>query len=426
LIQIRRELATIRGYSSWNDYAQRESVLSPIGGPRAVEKFLADLWTDIGPGLGREMDALRSLLPSGQDVEAWDFDYLTQRWKEENPKSIASTQAIQQHLTFQRIIAGGQTVMRKVLGVDLQFDASAGTLWHKDAFRLELCRLPRKGVSGHPDQRPFAHLYIDPYERETKGVQSAQFTIAGSKLLRGGARQMPQTALVLALPNDPTIPLPINIAVTFFHELGHACHSLLSETELQHFSGSRGAIDFVEFPSHLFEYFASEPECLSEILQGKVHESYLEDYAVNRNPFAHLEVAQQLTYAMLDQVYYATGSPQNLDVHLPDSPHVNKSKILCLLQPNSTANFEHLVHYGGSYYCYLLCRAMAAQVWDKSFRGDPWNPASGEKLVSFLTKGSVYQTLDAIHGILPSKPDKLEVSRDALLKDLSRCRSIHS
>jgi Zn-dependent oligopeptidase len=152
----------------------------------------------------------------------------------------------------------------------------------------------------------------------------------------------------------------------------------------------------------------------------------LEDYGKNRNPFAHLEVAQQLTYAMLDQVYYASGSPHGLGAHLPDSPHVDKSKILTLLQPNSTANFEHLVHYGGSYYCYLLCRAMAAHVWDKSLRHDPWNPVSGERLVNFLTNGSVHQTLDAINGILPSKPSNIEVSREALLKDLNRCSSIHS
>ena len=415
LVQIRTELAQIRGYKNWNAYAQRESVMTPIGGPAAVERFLGDLWVDMGPGLARELDVLKDL-NADKKVEPWDLDYLIQSWKDHNPKAIESIQAIQSHLTFQKIIAGGQRILSKVLDVDLQHDAQAGRMWHEDAFRLSLSR---------DGQKPFAYLYVDPYERESKSVQSAQFTLAGSKRMPDGSRQTPQTALVLALPRDPTIPLPLSVAQTFFHELGHATHSLLSETNLQHFSGSRGAIDFVEFPSHLFEYFATEPECLREIIGSSLHESYLDDYSKNRNPFAHIEVAQQLTYAMLDQVYYATGSPTELAQHLPLSPVVDIAHVLSLLQPNSTANFEHLVHYGGSYYCYLLCRALAADVWKQSFCDDPWNRDAGSRLGAFLRSGSVDQSLDAIDSILPGRPSGVGITTVALLADLRRCSTIH-
>jgi intermediate peptidase len=416
LIQIRRDLAKLRGYNSWNEYAQRESVLTPLGGPSAVERFLSELWVDISPGLEQELKVLEDL-NGGSRIEPWDLDFLIQEWKDQNRASIASIQEIQSRLSFQRVIAGGQSVLRKVFDIDLQFDPTAGQLWHRDAFRLSLAR----GSSS-----PFAYLYVDPYERDTKSVQSAQFTISGSKVLRDGSRQIPQTALVLSLPRDPTQPLPIAVAQTFFHELGHSTHSLLSETNLQHFSGSRGSIDFVEFPSHLFEYFATEPECLRELIGPNMDPSYIEDYSKNRNPFAHIEVAQQLTYAMVDQVYYATGSPTNLESHLPPSGLLDRKHTLSLLEPMSTANFEHLVHYGGSYYCYLLCRALAAQVWDGAFRSNPWSRESGRRLEGFLRKGSVDQSLRAIFTIIPSKDEEVKVSVKALLKDLKGCSSIHS
>lgn len=416
LVETRRELARIRGYPSWNHYAQRESVMTPIGGPAAVEKFLAQLWVDLEPGLERELSALRSL-NKGQSIEPWDMDYLCEKWKAENQSATAPLAQIQSHLSFSRILAGGQTVARNVLGVDMQFDKSASDLlWHKDAFRLALSRIDT--------DEPLGYLYIDPYERASKLVQSAQYTLAGSKRIPTG-RQTPQTAIVLSLPRDPSIPLPLSFAVTIFHELGHAFHSLLSETDLQHFSGSRGAIDFVEFPSHLFEYFATEPETLRAILPRElVSDETLHAYGTNRSPFGHIEAAQQLVYAMLDQVYYATGDPKKLADHLPG---VDKSNLLRLLQPTSTASFEHLVHYGGSYYCYLLSRALAADVWSKAFRNDPWNRDTGERLVRFLKNGSVDQSLDAIYSIVPNGDQKtLVVPTESLIRDFSRCSAIHS
>ena len=76
-------------------------------------------------------------------------------------------------------------------------------------------------------------------------VQSAQFTLQGSKVLSDGTRQTPKTSLVYALPQGVHNLTP-SFALTFMHEIGHAVHSLLSETHFQHLSGTRGTIDFVE------------------------------------------------------------------------------------------------------------------------------------------------------------------------------------
>jgi intermediate peptidase len=76
------------------------------------------------------------------------------------------------------------------------------------------------------------------------------------------------TALVCNFPkpgSDGSPPLlEHNEVVTFFHEFGHALHSVLSRTEYQHFSGTRTNVDFVELPSHLFEYFAWDERVLGK------------------------------------------------------------------------------------------------------------------------------------------------------------------
>lgn len=68
---------------------------------------------------------------------------------------------------------------------------------------------------------------------------------------------------------------------------------------------------------------------------------------------------------------------------------------------STPSRFDHLIHYGGSYYCYLFNRvlasprfdsalrnvldrnwveALAAHVWRQSFEADPFNPEVGVRL----------------------------------------------
>ena len=63
---------------------------------------------------------------------------------------------------------------------------------------------------------------------------------------------------------DAAITVQAGRAETLFHEAGHALHSLLSHTRYQHLNGTRCPLDFVELPSHLFEYWFREPQCMAE------------------------------------------------------------------------------------------------------------------------------------------------------------------
>merc|ERR1719359_1296285 len=88
--------------------------------------------------------------------------------------------------------------------------------------------------------------------------------------MEDGERQLPATALVFSFPSKSQ-GLSMAGAATFLHEIGHALHSLLSETTLQHLSGTRGAVDFAEFPSHLFEHFVKDPRCLAQYARHAHH-----------------------------------------------------------------------------------------------------------------------------------------------------------
>ncbi len=72
----------------------------------------------------------------------------------------------------------------------------------------------------------------------------------------GGKRSYPLAAMVANLakstPSKPALMRHDDV-VTFFHEMGHVFHGLLSRTKFSRFHGTRVARDFVEAPSQMLE-----------------------------------------------------------------------------------------------------------------------------------------------------------------------------
>lgn len=249
LLATRQRLAELRGYESWACYAQRDALFRS---PRHVEHFLDAAWARLRPGFQAELRLLaeekRSVQGEGT-LLASDVPYFLHRCKQKQREA----DEISEFLTYGGLMRGVELILSQLLGLQFtQETPELGELWHPSVQKYAI----RDG------ETILGILYLDPFQRPGKRVQSAQFTLQGSKLLADGERQTPKTCLVYALP--PTVRgLTANFAATFMHEIGHAVHSLLSETQFQHLSGTRGTIDFVEFPSHLFEHFVLDPECLA-------------------------------------------------------------------------------------------------------------------------------------------------------------------
>ncbi|CAJ1327605.1 unnamed protein product [Effrenium voratum] len=450
LLAVRQHLAKLRGYESWAHYAQRDSLLQS---PQHVEHFLEAAWHRLRPGLLAELQILaeeKSSLGDPSKLEGWDLPFLLHRCKQKHQ----TADQISQYLTYESLLNGVRLILSRLLGLEFtQEEPAPGELWHPSVQKFGL-RDDNNNLLGV--------LYLDPFQRAGKKVQSAQFTLQGSKVLSDGTRQTPKTSLVYALPQGVHNLTP-SFALTFMHEIGHAVHSLLSETHFQHLSGTRGTIDFVEFPSHLFEHFVSDPECLaSYAVSGAGKSLPLELQRAHRQrPFSQIEAVQQLLYAVVDQAFYTyhpVGKPEAqvaaVQQHLRDSfskfelDGPFNGSLVELLGLASPSRFDHLVHYGGSYYCYLFnrvppcnirrkvqdetaqyqelqestvfdqewgmatglelfrlaicegaCRvleALAAHVWRQGFQSDPFNAKAGTRLrggpcsLLFLTRKDLW------------------------------------
>ncbi|CAK9010408.1 unnamed protein product [Durusdinium trenchii] len=293
LLATRQRLAKIRGYESWAHYAQRDALFSS---PQRVQNFLDSAWQQLRPGFVAELHLLskeKKSLSNETHLQPWDVPYLLHLCKQKHKEA----DEISEYLTYASLMKGVELILSRLLGLQFtQEEPEAGELWHPSVQKYAI----------RDQDEILGILYLDPFQRAGKRVQSAQFTLQGSKLLDDGGRQTPKTCLVYALP-PAARGLTAGFAATFMHEIGHAVHSLLSETQFQHLSGTRGTIDFVEFPSHLFEHFVLDPECLalyaSHTGTGRELPQHLRQ-AHRRRPFSHFEAVQQLMYAAVDQAFF--------------------------------------------------------------------------------------------------------------------------
>ncbi|GIX61860.1 mitochondrial intermediate peptidase [Babesia caballi] len=291
------------------------------------------------------------------------------------------------------------------------------------------------GASLGDDGVEIAHLYMDLFAREEKANVCAQFTVRCSKLLESGdqsgarvgshlfhtlglrdqnasryvstanpdgsVRQVPATCIVCSFPttdNRSDISAVLNSthidamsAQTLFHELGHTVHALCSRTDLQHLSGNRGGVDFAEFSSHLFELYFLDG--LRDICEIEGLDAASAERAVSSfRKYRAIETGRMTLLALLDLKFYtSTGDLQVSDTQglyqLVDifNESFNSKSISQLLGLPALSNFDHLVPYGGTYFCYLYSRVLAIKVW-RSFAGQSRSRSTGDRLSAFFAK----------------------------------------
>uniref|UniRef100_A0A914LPU1 Peptidase M3A/M3B catalytic domain-containing protein n=1 Tax=Meloidogyne incognita TaxID=6306 RepID=A0A914LPU1_MELIC len=190
----------------------------------------------------------------------------------------------------------------------------------------------------------------------------------------------------------------------FFHEMGHAMHSILGRTVFQHVAGTRCSTDFAEVPSHLMECFFNDPKIFQKICRSKQTGRMLDEDLVlalikRRKLFPAVKYTQQAIYSLFD-----------LELHGEHAEAISQNKftttdLFIKLHKQALPQFHietdyafhqrmsHLVSYGAKYYSYLLARASAAMIYNKLFANNLiYEKANGEKWAEVQSHGGEYSS----------------------------------
>ena len=183
-------------------------------------------------------------------------------------------------------------------------------------------------------------------------------------------------------PNKPALMRHDDVT-TFFHEMGHVFHGLLSRTKFARFHGTRVARDFVEAPSQMLENWCWEPKVLEKMsshyekqvpLSGELIEKIIKSRYVNVGLF------------YLRQIFFAR---YDIDVHTSKEPqdytalwNTLREEISLVKGGKHTAGqgtFNHISGgYDAGYYGYTYSLVFAADMYATVFKPDPLDPQRGK------------------------------------------------
>ncbi|KAG2764254.1 Mitochondrial intermediate peptidase [Phytophthora cactorum] len=406
----RHELAQLLGFPTYAHLATSDRM---IGSPEAVENFIEDIAKQLMSKAKMEqqllLDAKRKHEGRSVDhVYMWDLPYYMGMLKAQ--KHRIDSRVISEYFPLENCLKGLHLLCSALFGLELKQIPmlNASERWHEDVVKLALTR----------NGETLGYIYFDLYPRPDKYNHAAHFTIRCGKRLSETTYQKPIVALVCNFnkpaPDSPSLLTHAEVE-TLFHEFGHAMHSLLSRTEFQHLSGTRATLDFVETPSHLFEYFAWDYRVVSEFAHhyrtgAPLPAAMMQGLRASKTMFAAMDTQTQCLYSMLDLQLFG-------EQPLPCSPPTT-TQMLHQLQNSSTlvphvdgtywhTRFGHLIGYGAGYYSYLYARVFAADIWHTNFVGSqgPLNREAGEKLYQkLMVHGGAKDPSDLLVDMLGREP----------------------
>jgi peptidyl-dipeptidase Dcp len=383
ILALRAEQARLLGYRDFAQYRLADSMAKDAA---AVEQLLLAVWAPAKEKAAAERTALeRAARAAGQNepIEPWDWRYWAERVR--RAEYAIDEAEVKPYLVLDHMVAAAFETADRLFGVG--FTARPDL----EAYHADVRVWAVHDRSG----MPIGLFLHDNFARPGKhsGAWSSRFR---------DQEDLDAPVLPIVVNNNnfskgaPTL-LSLDDARTLFHEFGHGLHGLLSRVRYRSQSGTAVRRDFVEFPSQIFEHWASAPE----ILQRHARH-YRTGQPMPEDLIRRLAAAQRFNQGFATVEYTASAL---FDLELHRDPGADA----CDIDANETAfsarlgvpreiglrhrpaHFQHLFAGGGyaaGYYAYLWAEVLDADGFAAfTETGDLFDPALAERLAAIYRAG---------------------------------------
>ena len=374
LLAIRRELATILGFSNWADLATADQMMESA---RNMQAFLDELDHSTRGGAEKEyamvLEFARGQQPGLTEIDASSRGY----WLEQYRRSAFEfdSQSVRPYFPYDRVEKGVLSTAAHLFQVEFRAVADA-EVWHSDVVTYDVYE--RNAQAGSPDTR-IGRFYLDMHPREGKDKWFSAHPLIPGVCDHTASRQIPEAALICNFPGgkagDPGLMQHSDV-VTYFHEFGHLMHALLGGH--QRWAGISGIAtenDFVEVPSQMLEEFFRDPHLLATFAHhhetGEPIPAELVGRMNRAGAFGRADwVRTQLFYTTYSLLTH-TEDPAQLDLDRLLHDLYKRFLPYTWIDGNRMySSFTHLVGYSSNYYTYLYDKVIALDFFSQFARAN--------------------------------------------------------
>lgn len=417
-LSIRRKKAQLLGYNCYSDYVLGYNRMARSSDE--VNEFLQTLTEKMIPISQKDVSKLKEY--SKKDVlESWNLGYYSNLYKKEMLQY--DQKKVQEYFPLEKLLPNLLGTFEEIFHLHIEeVELEAEKTWHESV----KCYGVYNNQNNEKGQL-IGHFYIDLYPRDGKYGHAAAFTLKQAYIPYSedmcNERSTPISAMVCNFTRptkDKPSLLTFGEVETFFHELGHIFHQLLSKNKFAMFSGTAVERDFVECPSQALENWCYEKDFLKRIsshyiTNESIPDEIIEKIKENKYLFNGLHYIRQLTLAQYDMKLHS--NDENVDVEEDYNKLQDKLSPLVHNPACLAANFGHLMGgYESGYYGYLWSEVYAAEVFQLFKQsGNIFNREVGlHYRQSILEKGGTRTGFEMMETLLHRSP-----SNDAFLEQFS-------
>lgn len=220
-----------------------------------------------------------------------------------------------------------------------------------------------------------------------------------------------------------------NDVETIFHEFGHLCHHMLSETKYRMISGTNVAWDFVEFPSQFLENWAWEKEALNIFAKHyetgeNIPEELYQKMIKARNYNSASFFMRQLSFGKIDlEIHHNYEKYINKTIDEIDNEVLEKYLVPSSIKQKSILYvFSHLfsdvVAYAAGYYSYKWAEVIEADAFTRFAKEGILNSKIGmEFREKVLAKGNSIAPEEIFRNFMGHDPDQRALLERSGIKD---------
>jgi len=358
ILGLRVERAHLLGYESHADYMLANRMAKE---PANVYNLLMTIWEPALKKAGEEAAMMQNMIRREGDnfnLESWDWWYYAEKIRKE--KYDLDEEELRPYFSLEAVKDGLFTVVNKLYGLTFE-ERTDLPRYHEEVIAYEV----KESDGSH-----LGILYMDFHPRPGK-KGGAWSTSIRQEHVENGNRIAPVHLIVMNFTRPtggkPAL-LSFDEALTFYHEFGHALHSMLTKCEYLTTSGTAVARDFVELPSQIMENWGAHPEVLKnyakhyetgEAIPAELIEK-IEAASKFNQGFATVEY---LAASILDMDYHTLQSAYEIDVNQFEQNSMSRIGLIDAIIPRYRSTyFAHIFSggYSSGYYSYIW-----AEVLDK-------------------------------------------------------------